>query len=206
LRNYVLFYFTKWVNDSGVNGYGIGPTQALARSQAGARAGSYFPVSTTFTNLGGYRMFLDKFTLWGMFLIVGNAGAPGTDANTVTDGQVAAFCGCRATAAGLKLDPQKVPPRNFSVAKGYVAKKGGGQAVNLTISLKSYLLLLLNTWEGTGQALLIEQPGTKREFAQVPQRWIDWLKLLIDHYDRYTPTQIYGFLALVDFSKPTFKV
>jgi hypothetical protein len=68
--------------------------------------------------------------------------------------------------------------------------KGGG---NIVISLKSYLLLLLNTW----------QSGV---VGNVPQRWIEWLTLLISHYSRYTPTQIYGFLARVDFAGPTFKV
>jgi hypothetical protein len=80
------------------------------------------------------------------------------------------------------------------------SKSGGG---TLTISLKSYLLLLLATWQGvasgTGGKVIVGTGG-------VPQRWIEWLTLLISHYDRYTPTQIYGFLARVDFAGPTFKV
>jgi len=70
--------------------------------------------------------------------------------------------------------------------------KGGGSGT-FKISLLSYLLLLLNTWQ-TGATGL------------VPQRWIEWLTLLISHYGRYTPTQIYGFLGRVDFSAATFKV
>jgi len=196
MRNYVLFYFTKWVNNNGVNGYGIGPDQSLAHSQASARAGSFFPASTTFTDLGGYRMFMDKFTLWGMFLIVGNAGAPGTDPQTVTDGQVAAFCGCNAVAGGLGLDAQKPPPRNFSVAAAKVPRVTGGKGATLKISLLSYLLLVLETW----------QSGITIDGVQAPQRWIEWLTLLISHYGRYTPTQIYGFLARVNFADATFKV
>ncbi len=80
------------------------------------------------------------------------------------------------------------------------SSKGGG---TLKISLLSYLLLLLQTWQGvpsgTGGKFI---PGT----GGVPQRWLDWLTTLINHYGRYTPTQIYGFLARVDFSGPTFKV
>jgi len=84
---------------------------------------------------------------------------------------------------------------------GYKSEGGGGSSVKtaagkggtLKISLLSYLLLLLNTWQ-TGAT------------GAVPQRWIEWLTLLISHYGRYTPTQIYGFLARVDFSGPTFKV
>jgi len=72
-------------------------------------------------------------------------------------------------------------------------KSGSGSSGTFKISLLSYLLLLLNTWQ-TGATGL------------VPQRWIEWLTLLISHYGRYTPTQIYGFLARVDFSAATFKV
>ena len=76
-------------------------------------------------------------------------------------------------------------------------KSSGSGGGTLTISLKSYLLLLLDTWQGSGQA---QQLGTKQQFAQVPQRWIDWLTLLIKRYDRYSPTQIYGWLAQIDFA------
>ena len=79
------------------------------------------------------------------------------------------------------------------------AKTAGGRSGTVQLSLKSYLLLLLNTWQTVG----IGQQG---RFSQVPQRWIDWLTLLISHFDRYTPTQIYGFLARIDFSGNTFKV
>jgi hypothetical protein len=75
---------------------------------------------------------------------------------------------------------------------GTSGKTSAGKAGTLKISLLSYLLLLLNTWQNV-------QPTA-------PKRWIDWLTLLISHYGRYTPTQIYGFLARVDFSGPTFKV
>ena len=80
--------------------------------------------------------------------------------------------------------------------------KAGGSGTQ-TISLLSYLLLLLTTWQGvpsgTGNKLI---PGT----GGVPQRWIDWLMLLIAHYGRYSPTQIYAFLARVNFAGATFKV
>lgn len=82
-------------------------------------------------------------------------------------------------------------------------KGSKGKGGTLQISLLSYLLLLLQTWQGvpsgTGGKFI---PGT----GNVPARWIDWLTLLISHYGRYTPTQIYGFLARVDFAGPTFKV
>ena len=69
------------------------------------------------------------------------------------------------------------------------AQKGG----SATITLLNYLLLLQNTWK-TGAT------------GQVPQRWQEWLALLISHFGRYTPTQIYAFLARVDFSAATFAV
>ena len=82
-------------------------------------------------------------------------------------------------------------------------KSGSGGSGTLKISLLSYLLLLLQTWQGvvsgTGGNFIAGTGG-------VPQRWIEWLTTLINHYGRYTPTQIYGFLARVDFSGPTFKV
>jgi len=82
-------------------------------------------------------------------------------------------------------------------------KSSKGKGGTLQISLLSYLLLLLQTWQGvpsgTGGKFI---PGT----GNVPARWLDWLTVLISHYGRYTPTQIYGFLARVDFSGPTFKV
>ena len=84
--------------------------------------------------------------------------------------------------------------------KPSTAKGGSGTS---KITLLSYLLLLLNTWQGVPS-------GTGGKFVagtgNVPKRWIDWLTLLISHYGRYTPMQIYGFLARVDFSGPTFKV
>jgi len=83
-------------------------------------------------------------------------------------------------------------------------KSSGSGGATLNISLKSYLLLLLDTWQGSGQAQQTRSGGsvggTKRGFAQVPQRWIDWLTLLIKRYDRYSPTQIYGWLAQIDFA------
>jgi hypothetical protein len=98
------------------------------------------------------------------------------------------------------FQPMKNTPR-----KGWVDAAGVGRGVpgsdapkttgtgggTLQITLRSYLLLLLNTWQTLGN---------------VPQRWIEWLTLLISHYSRYTPTQIYGFLARVDFAGRTFKV
>ena len=71
-------------------------------------------------------------------------------------------------------------------------KTTGGGSGTFQISLLSYLLLLLNTWQ------------TQKPTA--PKRWIDWLTLLISHYGRYTPTQIYGFLARVNFADATFRV
>jgi len=73
------------------------------------------------------------------------------------------------------------------------AATSSGKGGTIQISLKSYLLLLLNTWQTVGI-------GAQGRFSQVPQRWIDWLTLLISRYDRYTPSQIYGFLGQIDFS------
>ena len=83
-------------------------------------------------------------------------------------------------------------------ATGYSSKTVSGSGATkgkggtLKISLLSYLLLLLNTWQNVS--------------PQAPKRWVDWLTTLINHYTRYTPTQIYGFLARVDFSQNTFPV
>lgn len=93
------------------------------------------------------------------------------------------------------------PNDTQTVEKPRGGSRSGRGAGTIRISLKSYLLLLLNTWGGgvrykSGQFLV--QPA--------PQRWIEWLTLLINHYDRYTPSQIYGFLGRVDFTGPTFKV
>jgi len=75
---------------------------------------------------------------------------------------------------------------------GTSSKTSAGKPGTLKISLLSYLLLLLNTWENV------------KPFA--PKRWTDWLTLLISHYGRYTPTQIYGFLGRVDWTAATFPV
>ena len=83
--------------------------------------------------------------------------------------------------------------KESATGSGKKPSSGGKSSGTLEISLLSYLLLLLNTWQ-TGAT------------GSVPQRWIEWLTLLISHYGRYTPTQIYGFLARVDFAAPTFKV
>lgn len=84
-----------------------------------------------------------------------------------------------------------------------VSSRRRGQGGGFRITLLNYLIMLLNTWSGVasgpGGKLI---PGT----GGVPKRWIDWLTLLISHYNRYTPTQIYGFLARVDYSAATFKV
>ena len=102
-------------------------------------------------------------------------------------------------AAENARNPEAGSPREGPY--GYKSEGGGGTSSKtsagkpgtLKISLLSYLLLLLNTWQ-TGAA------------GNVPQRWIDWLTLLISHYGRYTPTQIYGFLGRVNFSDATFPV
>jgi hypothetical protein len=72
-----------------------------------------------------------------------------------------------------------------------------GKAGTQTMSLLTYLKQLLFTWQ-----LDISPTGA----PSAPQRWQEWLQTLIDHYDRYTPTQIYAFLNRVDFSAKTFKV
>lgn len=111
---------------------------------------------------------------------------------------------------GLVREYFEKPGINDGPAEGQTVEKvkgtgktAGSGAGTFNISLKAYLLLLLATWQGvvtgTGGKMI---PGT----GNVPQRWIEWLELLISHYDRYTPTQIYGFLARVDFSGATFKV
>jgi hypothetical protein len=93
---------------------------------------------------------------------------------------------------GIKRAP---PPSEKPKPKG----KGG----QLNVSLRTYLILLLETWQGVftgpGGKLI---PGT----GGVPQRWLEWLTQLISHFDRYSPTQIYGFLARVNFADATFKV
>jgi len=96
------------------------------------------------------------------------------------------------------ITSKRVNGDETAIVKPKTSGSGGGTA---TISLLSYLLLLLNTWGG----------GTRLKSGQFevqpkPQRWIEWLQLLIQHYNRYTPTQIYAFLARVDFTGPTFKV
>jgi len=83
--------------------------------------------------------------------------------------------------------------KESATGTGKKPSTGKGGSGTSKITLLSYLLLLLNTWQ-TGAA------------GNVPQRWIEWLTLLISHYGRYTPTQIYGFLGRVDFSAATFKV
>ena len=98
-----------------------------------------------------------------------------------------------------KFGVNSLEEKRASVGAGDSGASGRGGTLN--ISLKGYLLLLLNTWGGgvrlkSGQFLV--QPA--------PQRWIEWLTLLISHFDRYTATQIYGLLARVDFTGPTFKV
>jgi len=86
---------------------------------------------------------------------------------------------------------------------GYSPKTSAGKPGTIRITLLSYLYLLLNTWEGVAAGRGGRNvPGT----GGVPKRWIDWLTLLISHYSRYTPAQIYGFLGRVDFTKATFKV
>ena len=87
-------------------------------------------------------------------------------------------------------DPAQVKAAKIAAV---TTKTSGGKGGTLKISLLSYLLLLLNTWQ-TGAT------------GNVPQRWQEWLALLISHYGRYTPSQIYGFLARGDFAGPTFKV
>jgi len=74
--------------------------------------------------------------------------------------------------------------------------KGSGGTFN--ISLANYLNLLIATWAGgmrlkSGQFLV----------APAPQIWQEWLIKLLDLYDRgrLSPTQVYGFLALVDWTE-----
>jgi len=63
-----------------------------------------------------------------------------------------------------------------------------------TISLLTYLRLLLDTWRlGFNNGI---QTG-------IPQRWLEWLQLLIERFDRSTPVQIYQFLGQVDFAAKT---
>ena len=88
---------------------------------------------------------------------------------------------------------KRAPPPSDKPSK--TAKKPGEG----TMSLLTYLKLLLDNWQsGSGAAAGIG--------PSVPKRWIDWLELLISHYSRYTPVEIYAFLARVDFSAKTFRV
>ena len=82
------------------------------------------------------------------------------------------------------------PPPSDKPSK--TSAKAGTQGMTLL----TYLKQLLFTWQHP------ELTGLE----VVPQRWLEWLQLLIDHYARYSPTEIYAFLGRIDFTKPTFKV
>ena len=116
------------------------------------------------------------------------------------------FAGISPVYQGLVRQYFEKPGRNDGPNDTQTVEKPrikAGGAGSLQITLKSYLLLLLQTWQGVKSGV-----GGKNVAGtgNVPQRWIEWLTLLINHYSRYTPSQIYGFLARVDFAGPTFKV
>jgi len=85
---------------------------------------------------------------------------------------------------------KRAPPPSDKPSK--TRAKAGVQEMTLL----TYLKQLLFTWQHP------ELTG----LATVPQRWLEWLQLLIHHYARYSPTEIYAFLNRVDFTKGTFKV
>jgi hypothetical protein len=94
---------------------------------------------------------------------------------------------------GMRDSAFKVAERTDGTLPGTKpGKSATPSSGSVQIPLKSYLILLLNTWQNVKPT--------------APQRWIEWLTVLIAHYSRYTPTQIYGFLGQVDFSAKTFKV
>jgi hypothetical protein len=92
-----------------------------------------------------------------------------------------------------------ISPRINGTAPAIV-KPGKGKGGTQELSLLDYLRRLFVTWVNGIPTANPLRP------IRVPSRWIDWLKALIDHYSRYTPSQIYGFLARVDFSSKTFRV
>ena len=81
----------------------------------------------------------------------------------------------------------KWPTSDGKAFRGGASGSGTGGGTK-SITLQAYLSLLLSSW----------QAGR----PPVPQRWIEWLTRLIDLYakGKYTPTQIYAFLAAIDFA------
>ena len=207
MRNYFTIY---WVQgdvflDDGMGGevfeqtiYGAGATAAQCNQQIDAYFASTAPKRIARTDLG------QSYFLANRLLMIAILNFSGINAQVVSAFTFSTLKSIRELTVGGDQSPRESQ-------YGYKSEGGGGSSVKsaagkggtLKISLLSYLLLLLQTWQGvvTGKGGKLV-PGT----GGVPQRWIEWLTLLISHYGRYTPTQIYGFLARVDFTAATFKV
>ena len=197
MRNYFTIH---WVQgdvflDDGMGGevfeqtiYGAGADKNQCNQQIDAYFATTAPKRIARTDLG------KSYFLANRLLMIAILNFSGINAQVVSAFTFSTLKSIRELTVGGDQSPRESK-------YGYKSEGGGGSSVKtsagkggtLKISLLSYLLLLLNTWQ-TGAT------------GAVPQRWIEWLTLLISHYGRYTPTQIYGFLARVDFSGPTFKV
>jgi hypothetical protein len=198
MRNYVAFFFTKWVETFPqpdlVFGYGMGADQAMADGRAQTLATFHeqgTPGATwKLISLGKIYCCLEKFSLLGYF----------TGGQLQQDGDTLAFVNFQAFNAAIGLGDGNSPKHSsdFPTSDGKAFKagvsgsgKGGG---TLAITLAAYLALLFNTWISGAVA--------------VPARWIDWLGQLEAAYlaGKLTPSQVYGFLSLVDFSAATPKI
>lgn len=141
------------------------------------------------TNKGPLYFLMDKTNLAILLASAGNAAMQAIDLFNTYPSYV--YSGPNNTPRDGWTDNDGIkrkPPPSDRPASTKKAKAG-----TQDMSLLSYLIRLHDTW-------LTGTNGT------IPPRWIEWLELLIVHYSRYTPTQIYGFLNRVVFSSKTFRV
>ena len=203
MRNYIKAFYTRLFAYNNPFPTDLQEGWFVGLSQAGAHglAQAELPVYAAFDvkgleDLGVRYVLLNKETLIGAFQDFRLSSGQSPDCHFHAFDRL-------ATVEDLKPGESPRSHGDFPSSDGKSALIGKPKGGNLVIGLKSYLLLLLNTWSGvasgSGGSSIV---GT----GQVPQRWVEWLTLLINHFDRYTPSEIYGFLARVDFSAATFKV
>jgi len=205
MRDYTWLFYSKWdvaggtpLDPTGLNGgrsgYAPGETQDAANALAGFKANQICPGgAVSVSPLGKFYVLLSRgFVLYLLF-----GGQSVVDDMTRAAIAVSSIASSEGINVNASPKAQKVPPFNGKpnpTGKLKAVVSAGGSAKKLTISLDSYLQLLLLTWEAgfaNGQQI------------GVPARWLDRLRKLIDQYQKgqITPSQVYAWLSDIDFSR-----
>jgi hypothetical protein len=199
MRNYITVFVSQWNAPSvGKSGHAIGPTQGDANGRGAIFANNNAPgdPSNSVVDLGKYYACLDRSAIIGYI-----TGGPVT--NDSIDEQFFTNMSSLSAAEGLKPGESPIHSRDWPTSDGakfksqvtFTKKNVLGKQ---TLSLGVYLEFLLATWSSG----ITQFDGT---VVTAPKRWLDWLAQLITLYEsgKFTPTQVYAFLNLVDFSSST---